>query len=54
MSCSVAVDLKPTKLAMARARGATHALDGAGADLAGAIRAIAEAKGPDKVIETPA
>ena len=49
----VAVDLVPAKLEMARARGATHALDaGATADLAGAIRAIAGDQGPDKVIET--
>ena len=48
----VAVDLVPAKLEMARARGATHALDGASTDLAGAIRAIAGPKGPDKVIET--
>jgi S-(hydroxymethyl)glutathione dehydrogenase/alcohol dehydrogenase len=49
----VAVDLVPAKLEMARARGATHALDaGKTADLAAAIRAIAGAQGPDKVIET--
>jgi len=49
----VAVDLVPGKLAMARARGATHAVDGGNtADLAAEIRAIVGAKGPDKVIET--
>jgi S-(hydroxymethyl)glutathione dehydrogenase/alcohol dehydrogenase len=49
----VAADLVPAKLAMARARGATHALDGGTVtDMAAAIRAIVGAKGPDKVIET--
>jgi S-(hydroxymethyl)glutathione dehydrogenase/alcohol dehydrogenase len=49
----VAIDLVPAKLDMARARGATHALDGSAVtDMAAAIRAIAGAKGPDKVIET--
>ena len=49
----VAVDLVPAKLDMARARGATHAVDGGNtADLAAEIRAIVGAKGPDKVIET--
>jgi S-(hydroxymethyl)glutathione dehydrogenase / alcohol dehydrogenase len=36
----------------ARNNGATHALDAGKADLATEIRAIAGAKGPDKVIET--
>jgi len=48
----VAVDLVPAKLDMARARGATHALDAGKVDVAAAIRAIASAQGPDKVIET--
>jgi S-(hydroxymethyl)glutathione dehydrogenase / alcohol dehydrogenase len=49
----VAVDLLDHKLEMARARGATHVLNaGAAGDLAGAIRDIVGAKGPDKVIET--
>jgi S-(hydroxymethyl)glutathione dehydrogenase / alcohol dehydrogenase len=49
----VAVDLVDAKLAMARARGATHCLNPAEAgDVAAEIRAIVGAKGPDKVIET--
>jgi len=49
----VAVDLLDNKLEMARARGATHTLNGAAvADLDAAIRAITGARGPDKVIET--
>jgi S-(hydroxymethyl)glutathione dehydrogenase/alcohol dehydrogenase len=49
----VAVDLVDTKLAMARARGATHCLNPAQVkDLAAEIRAIVGSNGPDKVIET--
>ena len=49
----VAVDLLDGKLAMARERGATHCLNAADTgDIAGAIRAIVGAGGPDKVIET--
>jgi S-(hydroxymethyl)glutathione dehydrogenase/alcohol dehydrogenase len=49
----VAVDLVEGKLAMARARGATHCIDAAKVDdVAAAIRAIVGDKGPDKVIET--
>lgn len=49
----VAVDIVDAKLAMARARGATHAINSATtADLAAALRAIVGAKGPDKAIET--
>jgi S-(hydroxymethyl)glutathione dehydrogenase/alcohol dehydrogenase len=49
----VAIDLVDSKLAMARARGATHTLNPtAVADLDAEIRAIVGAKGPDKVIET--
>jgi S-(hydroxymethyl)glutathione dehydrogenase/alcohol dehydrogenase len=49
----VAVDLLDHKLEMARARGATHAINGGKiADLAGAIREIVGAAGPDKVFET--
>jgi S-(hydroxymethyl)glutathione dehydrogenase/alcohol dehydrogenase len=49
----VAVDLLDHKLEMARARGATHAINGAKiGDVAGAIREIVGAAGPDKVFET--
>src|ERR1700720_3765 len=49
----VAVDLLPHKLAMARARGATHCIDASKtSDIEGAIRAIVGAAGPDKVLET--
>jgi S-(hydroxymethyl)glutathione dehydrogenase/alcohol dehydrogenase len=49
----VAVDLLDNKLEMARARGATHALNaGTVGDLDAALRAIVGAKGPDKVVET--
>jgi S-(hydroxymethyl)glutathione dehydrogenase / alcohol dehydrogenase len=49
----VAVDLIDSKLAMAKARGATHTINaGAVADVAGEIRKILGPKGPDKVIET--
>jgi S-(hydroxymethyl)glutathione dehydrogenase/alcohol dehydrogenase len=49
----VAVDLIDTKLDMAKARGATHILNGNTVkDMPAAIREIVGAKGPDKVIET--
>jgi len=49
----VAVDLIDHKLEMARARGATHCINGATvSDVAGAIRDIVGASGPDKVFET--
>ena len=49
----VAVDLVDAKLAMARARGATHCLNGGRtADLAAEIRNIVGPAGPDKAIET--
>ena len=49
----VAVDLVDSKLDMAKARGATHVLQRQDVtDLAGEIRKIVGAKGPDKVIET--
>jgi len=49
----VAVDLLDHKLEMARARGATHSINGANvSDVAGAIRDIVGAAGPDKVFET--
>jgi S-(hydroxymethyl)glutathione dehydrogenase/alcohol dehydrogenase len=49
----VAVDLLDHKLDMARARGATHSINGANVgDVAGAIRDIVGAAGPDKVFET--
>ena len=49
----VAVDLIDAKLAMAHQRGATHVLNPSRvADMAGEIRALVGAKGPDKVIET--
>jgi len=49
----VAVDLIDHKLEMARARGATHAINGGTVgDVAGAIRDIVGAAGPDKVFET--
>jgi S-(hydroxymethyl)glutathione dehydrogenase/alcohol dehydrogenase len=49
----VAVDLVEAKLDMARARGATHALNaGRVSDLASEIRKVVGDKGPDKVIET--
>jgi S-(hydroxymethyl)glutathione dehydrogenase/alcohol dehydrogenase len=51
----VAVDLLDHKLEMARARGATHAINSRGmsaAEIAGAIRAIVGNDGPDKIIET--
>jgi S-(hydroxymethyl)glutathione dehydrogenase/alcohol dehydrogenase len=49
----IAVDVLETKLAMARERGATHAIKSApGVDVAAEVRAIVGAKGPDKVIET--
>lgn len=49
----IAVDLVQTKLDMAKARGATHCLNGNSIkDIPAAIREIVGAKGPDKVIET--
>jgi S-(hydroxymethyl)glutathione dehydrogenase/alcohol dehydrogenase len=49
----VAVDLLDHKLEMALARGATHTINGGKvADVAGAIREIVGAAGPDKIIET--
>jgi S-(hydroxymethyl)glutathione dehydrogenase/alcohol dehydrogenase len=49
----VAVDLIDHKLEMARARGATHCINGAKvSDVAGAIRDIVGVTGPDKVFET--
>ncbi|MGE4167830.1 MAG: zinc-binding dehydrogenase, partial [Xanthobacteraceae bacterium] len=49
----VAVDLVDSKLDMAKARGATHILNGKDIkDMPSAIRAIVGDKGPDKVIET--
>jgi S-(hydroxymethyl)glutathione dehydrogenase/alcohol dehydrogenase len=49
----IAVDRLDIKLEMARARGATHCFNAQSTpDLAGEIRKIVGAKGPDKVIET--
>jgi S-(hydroxymethyl)glutathione dehydrogenase/alcohol dehydrogenase len=49
----VAVDLLDHKLEMARARGATHTINGGKvSDVAGAIREIVGQAGPDKVLET--
>ena len=51
----VAIDLHDHKLAMARARGASHCFNAAEiaeAELEAGIRGIVGAKGPDKVIET--
>src|ERR1700733_4682125 len=49
----VAVDLLDHKLEMARARGATHTINGGKvADVPAAIRDIVGAAGPDKVFET--
>ena len=49
----VAVDLLDHKLEMAKARGATHCINGGMVgDVAGAIREIVGAAGPDKVFET--
>jgi S-(hydroxymethyl)glutathione dehydrogenase / alcohol dehydrogenase len=49
----VAVDLVDSKLAMAKARGATHCFNAAsGTDLDGEIRKVVGRQGPDKVIET--
>ncbi len=46
-------DLLDRKLEMAQARGATHCINGGKiGDVAGAIRAIVGAAGPDKVFET--
>jgi S-(hydroxymethyl)glutathione dehydrogenase/alcohol dehydrogenase len=49
----VAVDLLDNKLEMARARGATHCINGSKvSDVPAAIRAIVGNEGPDKVFET--
>ena len=49
----VAIDLVDAKLAMARARGATHVINASTTkDVPAAIMDIVGAKGPDKVIET--
>ena len=49
----VAVDLVDSKLAMAKARGATHCLDASKIkDMDAEIRKIVGHQGPDKVIET--
>jgi S-(hydroxymethyl)glutathione dehydrogenase/alcohol dehydrogenase len=49
----VAVDLLDHKLEMARARGATHTINGGKvSDVAAAIREIVGNDGPDKVLET--
>ena len=49
----VAIDLVDAKLNMAKARGATHAINaGTTKDVAAAIMDIVGQKGPDKVIET--
>src|SRR5262245_9757557 len=49
----VAIDLRDSKLAMAKTRGATHTLNASSAgDLAKEIRRIVGDVGPDKVIET--
>jgi S-(hydroxymethyl)glutathione dehydrogenase / alcohol dehydrogenase len=49
----VAVDLLAHKLAMAKARGATHCIDASKTtDVDGEIRKIVGPKGPDKVLET--
>jgi S-(hydroxymethyl)glutathione dehydrogenase/alcohol dehydrogenase len=49
----VAIDQVPEKLAMAKARGATHCIDASKvADVAEEIRKIVGPKGPDKVVET--
>src|SRR5215831_12378246 len=49
----VAIDLLAHKLAMAKARGATHCIDASTtSDVGGAIRTMVGASGPDKVLET--
>ena len=49
----VAIDLVDAKLAMAKARGATHTINAATTkDIPAAIKDIVGPKGPDKVIET--
>ena len=49
----VAIDLIDSKLAMAKARGATHIINSSKIEnLADEIRKIVGAKGPDKVLET--
>jgi S-(hydroxymethyl)glutathione dehydrogenase/alcohol dehydrogenase len=48
----IAVDKVPEKLAMAKARGATHVIDASKvADVAAEIKKIVGPKGPDKVVE---
>lgn len=48
----IAVDKVPEKLAVAKARGATHVIDASKRpDVADAIRKIVGPKGPDKVVE---
>src|SRR5215510_274088 len=49
----VAIDLYDSKLALAKARGATHTLDASSTgDIAQEVRHIVGESGPDKVIET--
>lgn len=49
----IAVDVLKSKLAMARARGATYTIEAkSGIDVAAEVRKIVGPKGPDKVIET--
>jgi S-(hydroxymethyl)glutathione dehydrogenase / alcohol dehydrogenase len=49
----IAVDVLEDKLAMARARGATHTIEAKqGVDVAAEVRKIVGAQGPDKVVET--
>ena len=49
----IAVDVLDSKLAMARARGATHTIEAKqGVDVAAEVRKIVGPRGPDKVIET--
>jgi S-(hydroxymethyl)glutathione dehydrogenase/alcohol dehydrogenase len=48
----IAVDLVDHKLDMARARGATHALNSAKVGISEAVKDTVGSKGPDKVIET--
>ncbi len=48
----IAVDKVPEKLAMAKARGATHVIDASKVtDVAAEIKKIVGSKGPDKVVE---
>jgi S-(hydroxymethyl)glutathione dehydrogenase/alcohol dehydrogenase len=49
----IAVDVLEDKLAMARARGATHTIEAQnGIDVAAEVRKIVGVQGPDKVVET--